>query len=87
MLRAGRVDVAIVFRYADTPAEEDGVRLTHLVDDPTYLVSQRPGETIADHRDSTWIGGCERCTAELSASVSRAPASRLASATSATTWS
>ena len=65
MLRAGRVDVAIVFRYADTPAEEDGVRLTHLVDDPTYLISRRPGEVIADHRDSTWIGGCERCTAEL----------------------
>ena len=65
MLRAGRVDVAIVFRYADTPAEEDGVRLIHLVDDPTYLVSRQPGETLADHRDSTWIGGCERCTAEL----------------------
>ena len=65
MLRAGLVDVAIVFRYAETPAEERGVRLVHLVDDPTYLVSRQPGETLADHRDSTWIGGCERCTAEL----------------------
>ena len=40
MLRSGRVDVALVFRHADTPPEEEGVRLTHLLEDPLYLVSQ-----------------------------------------------
>lgn len=65
MLRAGQIDVALIFRYADTPREEDGLRLVHLLDDPIYLVTYEPGQTIADHRDSTWIGGCERCQEEL----------------------
>ncbi|GAB3876129.1 hypothetical protein GCM10029964_022110 [Kibdelosporangium lantanae] len=64
-LRAGEIDVALIFRYADTPREEDGLRLVHLLDDPIYLVTYEPGETVADHRDSTWIGGCERCQDEL----------------------
>ncbi|MEV6560901.1 LysR family transcriptional regulator [Nocardia sp. NPDC051756] len=65
LLRAGRIDVALIFRYADTPREDDGLRLIHLLDDPIYLVSDEPGQTIADHRDSTWIGGCARCQDEL----------------------
>ncbi|PXY24666.1 LysR family transcriptional regulator [Prauserella muralis] len=71
MLRAGQVDVALVFRYADTPRDEDGFRLVHLLDDPLYLVTYEPGRTIADHRDDTWIGGCARCQEELT-SVCRA---------------
>ncbi|WP_181770574.1 LysR family transcriptional regulator [Amycolatopsis pittospori] len=65
LLRAGRIDVALIFRYADTPGEEDGFRLTHLFDDPIYLLTYEPGQTLAEHRDSTWIGGCTRCQDEL----------------------
>lgn len=48
MLRAGYVDVAVVFRYgaADPPPEEEGFRATTLLDEPAYLVT--PGE--ADDR-------------------------------------
>jgi len=65
MLREGRIDVALIFRYADTPREERGLRLVHLLEDPIYLLTSEPGQTIADHRDSTWIGGCARCQDEL----------------------
>ncbi|MFK0249166.1 LysR family transcriptional regulator [Amycolatopsis azurea] len=65
MLREGRIDVALIFRYADTPREEQGLRLVHLLEDPIYLISSEPGQTVADHRDSTWIGGCGRCQDEL----------------------
>src|SRR4051794_9444039 len=57
MLRDGEVDVAVVFRYDDEPPE--GVRVTHLLDDPMYLLSLEPGTTLLDHRDSDWIAGCE----------------------------
>jgi molybdate transport repressor ModE-like protein len=64
MLRAGQVDVALIFRHADTPPDEaDGFRLTHLLDDPLYFVSDRPDQRLEDHRDSAWVGGCERCRA------------------------
>ncbi|GAA1990372.1 LysR family transcriptional regulator [Amycolatopsis minnesotensis] len=65
LLRAGRIDVALIFRYADTPREDDGLRLTHLLDDPIYLLTHEPGQAITDHRDSAWIGGCARCQDEL----------------------
>ncbi len=35
MLRDGQVDIALVFRHADTPDEDQGIRLTHLLDDPS----------------------------------------------------
>src|SRR5262245_52028513 len=41
-LRHGEVDVAVVFRYADGPVEEEGFRLVHLGDDPIHLVSRVP---------------------------------------------
>ena len=65
MLRHGEIDVALIFRYADTPVEEEGFRLIHIVDDPIYLVSRQASDGIANHRDSAWIGGCERCQDEL----------------------
>lgn len=65
MLRAGTVDVALIFRYADTPAEDAGYRLVHVADDPIYLVTREAAGTITDYRDSAWIGGCERCQYEL----------------------
>jgi DNA-binding transcriptional LysR family regulator len=63
MLRDGEVDAAIVHRYDDTLPED--VHGIHLFDDPMYLVSTEPGQTLLDHRDSVWIAGCERCRRDL----------------------
>jgi DNA-binding transcriptional LysR family regulator len=65
MLRHSEIDVALIFRYADAPVEDEGFRLVYIRDDSIYLVSQQPDDSIANHRDSPWIGGCERCQAEL----------------------
>lgn len=65
LLRAGTIDVAIIFRYDETAPEPDGVRLHHLLDDPVYLLSTQPGHTLATLRDATWIAGCERCRSHL----------------------
>jgi DNA-binding transcriptional LysR family regulator len=66
MLRHGEIDIALVFQHADAPLEaQEGFRLVHLGDDPIYLVSRRPDDSIANHRHSAWIGGCERCQNEL----------------------
>jgi DNA-binding transcriptional LysR family regulator len=65
MLRAGQVDVAVIFRYDETAPEPDGIRLHHLLDDPTYLLSSRRGATLAQLRDATWIAGCDRCRSHL----------------------
>lgn len=65
LLRAGRIDVALIFRYDEDPPEPGGVRLHHLLDDPTYLLSTRRGSTLAELRDATWIAGCERCRSHL----------------------
>jgi DNA-binding transcriptional LysR family regulator len=65
LLRTGRIDVAIIFRYDDTETEPDDVRLHHLLDDPLYLLSTRPERTLATLRDATWIAGCVRCRRHL----------------------
>jgi DNA-binding transcriptional LysR family regulator len=65
LLRAGRIDVAIIFRYDDTDPEPADVRLHHLLDDPLYLLSPRSGQTLASLRDATWIAGCDRCRSHL----------------------
>ena len=65
MLRHGEIDVALVFRYADAPVEDEGFRLVHIGDDPIYLISRRPEDSLVNHRHSAWIGGCERCQEEL----------------------
>src|SRR5215213_7675731 len=65
LLRAGRVDVAIIFRYEETEPEPDGVRLHHLLDDPVYLLSTRRISKLSTLRDATWIAGCERCRSHL----------------------
>ncbi|AUH42243.1 LysR family transcriptional regulator [Streptomyces sp. CMB-StM0423] len=67
MLRRGDADVALVFRYAHAPLEDDGFRLAHVADDPIHLISRHPDDSVADHRHSPWIGGCERCRHELTA--------------------
>jgi DNA-binding transcriptional LysR family regulator len=65
MLRSGKVDVAIIFRYADTASEEAGVRLIHLLDDPLFLLTTGGGTTLKAHKGGTWIAGCVRCRAHL----------------------
>jgi DNA-binding transcriptional LysR family regulator len=65
LLRTGRIDVAIIFRYDETEPEPSGVRLHHLLDDPLYLLSAHPGRTLAALRDATWIAGCARCRSHL----------------------
>jgi DNA-binding transcriptional LysR family regulator len=73
MLRSGRVDIALIFRNADPPPhEEEGFRLTHLLDDPLYLISDQPDQRLEDHRDSAWVGGCERCRAATIRACERA---------------
>src|SRR5919199_2878699 len=65
LLRTGKIEVALIFRYDETAAEPSGVRLHHLVDDPLYLLSARRGRTLATLRDATWIAGCARCRSHL----------------------
>jgi DNA-binding transcriptional LysR family regulator len=65
LLRAGNVDVAVIFRYDETEPEQDNVRLHHLLDDPVYLLSTRRVRKLAALRDATWIAGCERCRSHL----------------------
>src|SRR5436305_10412991 len=65
LLRAGKIEVAIIFRYDETEPEPGGVRLHHLLDDPLYLLSARRGRTLAALHDATWIAGCDRCRSHL----------------------
>jgi DNA-binding transcriptional LysR family regulator len=62
-LRDGSIDVAVVFRYDDSVPSD--LRFEHLFDDPMYLISREAGQTLAGHRQSDWIAGCERCRREL----------------------
>ena len=65
LLRTGKVEVAIIFRYDETEPEPPGVRLHHLLDDPVYVLSTRRERGLATLRDATWIAGCERCRSHL----------------------
>ena len=65
LLRAGKVEVAIIFRYDESEPEPRGVRLHHLLDDPVYVLSTRPEGRLPTLRDATWIAGCERCSSHL----------------------
>src|SRR5205814_3486427 len=65
LLRTGKVEVAIVFRYEETEAEPAGVRLHHLLDAPVYVLWTRRQRGLATLRDATWIAGCERCRSPL----------------------
>lgn len=82
LLRAGHIEVALIFRYDETAPEEDGVRLLHLLDDPLHLLTTGGGTTLAAHRDSPWVAGCERCRSHLVEMCERAGFTpRLASTT------
>jgi molybdate transport repressor ModE-like protein len=64
LLRTGKVEVAIIFRY-DEEREPSGIRLRHLLDDPMYLLSHRRTRGLASLSEATWIAGCERCRGHL----------------------
>jgi DNA-binding transcriptional LysR family regulator len=65
LLRQGEIDVALAPRHADAPDVDEGFRMVHVADDTVHLVSRRAGESVADHRHSAWIGGCQWCQGEL----------------------
>jgi DNA-binding transcriptional LysR family regulator len=80
LLRGGRADVALVFRYlrdgapsAASKEEEEGARVRLLLDEPVHLISQAAGAEpvpsaeagLAAYAQHRWIAGCERCRAHL----------------------
>jgi DNA-binding transcriptional LysR family regulator len=79
MLRAGYVDVAVVFRHyqedaGDPPPQpaDEGTSGVLLLDEPVHLVTPAPVPgsavpitSLADYAGSRWIAGCERCRAQL----------------------
>jgi DNA-binding transcriptional LysR family regulator len=79
MLRAGYVDVAVVFRHyqedvGDPPPQpaDEGTSGVLLLDEPVHLVTPAPAPgsavpitSLADYAGSRWIAGCERCRAQL----------------------
>ncbi|HEU5159477.1 MAG TPA: LysR family transcriptional regulator [Streptosporangiaceae bacterium] len=66
MLRAGHIDVAVIFRYDDSVPEDDGIVMRRLLQDPTYLVAAEPPTTeLAAYADGPWIAGCDRCRMHL----------------------
>ncbi|HEY3734802.1 MAG TPA: LysR family transcriptional regulator [Streptosporangiaceae bacterium] len=81
MLRAGYVDVAVIFRHAETASEssgasdssgaseEAGTRGILLLEEPVYLVTPASapaaGTDLAAYASKRWIAGCERCRDHL----------------------
>ena len=72
LLRAGHVDVAVIFRYDESPPEDDDIRLFHVLDDPTFLLTTSGATRLAEYSEATWIAGCERCRAHLVDECARA---------------
>ncbi|MCW2947344.1 MAG: transcriptional regulator, LysR family [Actinoallomurus sp.] len=72
MLRAGYIDVAVIFRY-DPGSEDDGIGTRRLLDEPSYLVTAEETEPdLAAHADAEWIAGCDRCRRHLLEMCARA---------------
>jgi molybdate transport repressor ModE-like protein len=66
MLRAGHIDVAVIFRYDDSVPEDDGIEMHRLLEDPTNLVAAEPPTTeLAAYANAPWIAGCDRCRMHL----------------------
>jgi len=72
-LRAGEVDVAVVFSHAGEPPDGDArLRTVPLLDDPISVVvpahhpvAGRPEVRLAELAGDTWVAGCERCRRHL----------------------
>ncbi|HMH93316.1 MAG TPA: LysR family transcriptional regulator [Streptosporangiaceae bacterium] len=78
MLRAGYVDVALVFQHYQAgtdpeppSASPEGTRGRLLLDEPVHLVTAAPAgdgpgpPELADYAGHRWIAGCERCRSYL----------------------
>jgi DNA-binding transcriptional LysR family regulator len=76
MLRAGYVDVAVVFRHyqqdldpAPPEPADEGTRGVLLLDEAIHLVTAAADSAaptgLAGHAGSRWIAGCERCRSYL----------------------
>jgi DNA-binding transcriptional LysR family regulator len=79
MLRAGYVDVALIFRHSDEGPGPDtsGLREDLVLDEPVYLVTSLAADDLAPaitelHAEdlvrfagSRWIAGCDRCRDHL----------------------
>jgi DNA-binding transcriptional LysR family regulator len=74
MLRAGYVDVAIVFRHyqhgldaAPPEPADEGFRGVLLLDEAVHLVvaAGTAGADLSAHAGSRWIAGCDRCRSYL----------------------
>ena len=65
LLRSGKIEVALIFRYDESEPEPAGVRLHHLLDDSIHILSLRPERSMAALRNATWIAGCERCRSHM----------------------
>jgi DNA-binding transcriptional LysR family regulator len=78
MLRAGYVDVAVVFLHyqqdldgAPPEPADEGTRGVLLLDEPVHLVTAaaanatEPAADLAAYAASRWIAGCERCRSYL----------------------
>ncbi len=79
MLRAGYVDVALVFRH-EPDISDHGARATMLLEEPVCLVTRAdhaasPAVTrpdLAAHASEQWIAGCDRCRSYLLQQCTRA---------------
>jgi DNA-binding transcriptional LysR family regulator len=75
MLRAGYVDVALVFQHYQQDSDpsppdpaDEGTRGRLLLDEPVHLVTAAGSALapeLAAHAGSRWIAGCERCRSYL----------------------
>jgi len=78
MLRAGYVDVAVVFLHyqqdldgAPPEPADEGTRGVLLLDEPVHLVTAananttEPAADLTAYAESRWIAGCERCRSYL----------------------
>jgi DNA-binding transcriptional LysR family regulator len=69
MLRAGSIDLALTFAYADQP-EPEQITSVPVLGDPLHLVTRadESGDApvdLAAYAETRWITGCERCRSEL----------------------
>jgi len=81
-LRAGEVDLAVVFEYGDPPrADLRDISMVPLLEEPLFVVTpedrpRRPGSApdadLASYAEDRWIAGCERCREHLLLACTRA---------------
>lgn len=77
---ANQFDVAMIFRYAETPVEEEGaLEWTPILADPMRLVlppshrlADRESVSLGELAHDEWIAGCARCRANLLTSAEAA---------------